>query len=254
LTSFGFAYPLKKSLTTTSDGESQNKQWEEKVEAELDGIQLSSSPCPDHYMTGKFTTEHYLMDVDGNYGQVKLEIHKQSAEKVSSYESEPFSLANIENSPDMITIAAITAIVATAKLRKIFTSSSQKQLVIIKERSSILQQQPSPILLPPQPQSFTPLPIPLSLVKQVPALGKFAMFDCEWHRDDLLENQHNGIAGDIYAFCLVDDHGTVEKLHIDKFTSRREFMSTILDVLGRYDTLAGYAILSVSNSLPILRL
>ena len=97
LTSFGFAYPLEKSLTTTSDGELQNNQREEKAGAEPDGIQLSSSPSPqydngkepkpddspDHYMTGKFTTEHYLMDVDGNYGQVKLEIHKQSAEKVS---------------------------------------------------------------------------------------------------------------------------------------------------------------------------
>jgi hypothetical protein len=241
LTSFGSTYPLEKSLTTTSGGESQNNQWEEKAEAELDGIQLFSSPYPDDYMTGKFTTEYYLTDLDGNYGQVKLEIHKRSAEKVSFYEAgEYFSLANIKNSPAMVLVAAMTAIVATAKLRKIFTSS-QKQLVIIKERSSILQQQRSPILLSPQqPQSFTHLPIPASLVEKVPALGRFAVFDSEWHFD----NPQNGVIGDIYTFCLVDDHGRIERLHINNFPNRREFMSTILDILGRYDTLAGYLILN----------
>jgi DNA polymerase family B len=228
LTSFGFAYTLEKCLT----GESQNKQWEEKAETETDGIQLSSLPspksdgnsCPDHYMTGKFTTA---------YGQVKLEIHKQSAEKVSSYESEHFSLANIENSPDMITIAAITAITAIAKSRN-FTSS-QQQLVIVKER------QPVGLLLRPlQPKSFIPLPIPTSLVDKVPELGRFAVFDSEWSID-LTGNQRGG---DIYAFCLVDDHGTIERLHVSQFPDRRGFISRILDVIERYDTIAGYAILS----------
>jgi hypothetical protein len=118
--------------------------------------------CPDRYMTGKFTSEHYLYDADDNYGLVKLEIHKQSAADISSYESEHFSLANIKNSPSIVLVAAMTAIVATVKLRKIFTSSSQQELVIIKERPPV---QPSPLLLPPQqPPSFTPLPIPASLV------------------------------------------------------------------------------------------
>jgi len=35
-----------------------------------------------------------------------------------------------------------------------------------------------------------------------------------------------------------------ERLHVNQFADKREFMSTILDVLGRYDTLAGYAILN----------
>jgi hypothetical protein len=47
-------------------------------------------PQPDfgYYMTGTFTTVCYLIiDANGSYGQVKLAIQKQSAEKVSSYVS-----------------------------------------------------------------------------------------------------------------------------------------------------------------------
>ena len=72
--------------------------------------------------------------------------------------------------------------------------------------------------------SLVPLllqPPPTSLVKNIPELGKFAVFDCEWHRDDLIENRQKGIAGDIYAFCLVDSHGTIERLHVNNFTDRR---------------------------------
>jgi hypothetical protein len=99
-------------------------------------------PQPDFgVMTGTFTTGCYLIiDANGSYGQVKLAIQKQSAEKVSSYEAEYFSLANIHNSPDMITIAAITAITAIAKSRKIFTTPSKQQLITFKERHRLQPQ------------------------------------------------------------------------------------------------------------------
>jgi DNA polymerase elongation subunit (family B) len=141
---------------------------------------------------------------------------------------------NSSSSTDLVAMVATVAAVISAKSVK--TAPSQQQLVEVKK--------PSP---PQQQSSLVPLPLkplPTSLVEKVPALGKFAVFDCEWYRDDLKENQEKGIAGDIYAFCLVDGHGSVEKLHVNHFTDRREFMSTILDVLGRYDTLAGYSILN----------
>jgi DNA polymerase elongation subunit (family B) len=115
-----------------------------------------------------------------------------------------------------------------------FLGNSRQQVVLAQQQQ--LQQS--------QIQSFIPAPIPASLVEKIPALGKFAVFDCEWFREDVKENRERGIAGNIYTFCLVDGHGTIEKLHVDNFRDRREFMSTILDVLGRYDSFAGYAILN----------
>jgi DNA polymerase family B len=191
-----------------------------------------------------------IIDANGSYGQVKLAIQKQSAEKVSSYEAEYFSLANIHNSPDMITIAAITAITAIAKSRKIFTTPSKQQLITFKERHRLQPQrsQESPLipsLQPPLVSLFIPQPIPASLVEKVPELNKFAVIDAEWYRDDFTENRQKGIAGNIYAFCLVSS-GRELRLHVDDFMDRHAFMSAILDVMEQYQygTLAGYAILN----------
>jgi hypothetical protein len=192
-------------------------------------------------MTGTFTTECYLMDANGSYGRVKLAIQKQSAEKVSSYETEYFSLANIHNTPAMITIAAITAIAATAKSRRIFTTSLQQQLVIFKERHLPVQppQPQSPLISLLQPQPLPLQPPPASLVKQVPELGKFAVFDCEWHPDS-----KNGLKiGDVYTFCLIDSKKIV-KLHVSQFPDMYAFMTAILDTMEQYTALAGYAILT----------
>jgi hypothetical protein len=114
------------------------------------------------------------------------------------------------------------------KSQELIVSSSQQHL----------------ILQPPQQQSpFIPTSIPIELVDSQPSLGKFATFDCEWYREDLTENREKGIAGNIYAFCLIDSYGRIEKLHVNQFVDRQAFMSAILDIIGRYTTLAGYAIL-----------
>ena len=108
------------------------------------------------------------------------------------------------------------------------TLQQQQQQLVVKE-----PEQPSTQL---QPRL---LPPPASLVNNVPELGRFASFDCEWYREDLKKNQEMGRAGNIYAFCLVDSQGSV-----NRFTSSRTFMSAILDVMERYTTLAGYSIFS----------
>ena len=100
---------------------------------------------------------------------------------------------------------------------------------------------------PQQLQPFTPLPISEALVKQVPELGRFAVFDCEWYRDDLKENREKGIAGNMYTFCLVSSLEEV-RLHVNDFTDRHAFMSTILETIENYDTLAGYAILNSKSN------
>ena len=119
-------------------------------------------------------------------------------------------------------LSAMTAITETAKSRRIFNSSlSRQQEIIIKELPSVsaLLQQPSPSI---QLSPLSPLQQPPTcLVKTVPELGRMAAFDCEWHRDDLKENLAKGIAGDIYAFCLVDSQGKEVKLHANNYPDRR---------------------------------
>jgi DNA polymerase elongation subunit (family B) len=89
------------------------------------------------------------------------------------------------------------------------------------------------------------LSVPDTLIQTVPELGRFAVFDCEWYRDDLKENQIKGQAGNLYAFCLVDNHGNTTRLHLNQFNKdRRAFMSAIIDAIEQYDTLAGFAIFS----------
>ena len=55
-----------------------------------------------YYTTGSFTTKWHT-----DVGEVKLVVHKRSVEKVSSYQADFLSLANIVNTPDMVIITAV---------------------------------------------------------------------------------------------------------------------------------------------------
>jgi DNA polymerase elongation subunit (family B) len=97
-------------------------------------------------------------------------------------------------------------------------------------------------------QTFKRHQIPSLLLEQVPELGNLASFDTEWYREDLRENQQDGRAGKIYAFCLFDNQGKNTRLHIDQFNGDRyAFMSAILDTIEPYKVLAGFAIFSDKN-------
>ena len=54
-----------------------------------------------------------------------------------------------------------------------------------------------------------------------------------------------GQAGNLYAFCLVDNQGKSAQLHVNQYNNDRlMFMSAVLETIERYDTLAGFAIFS----------
>lgn len=131
----------------------------------------------------------------------------------------------LKNPINSLSPADIVAMIAAAVAAIIFAPTPQQQ------------QQPKL----PQPQL---LPPPESLIKNAPELNRLAAFDCEWYRDDDKKNQEMGRAGDIYAFCLVDNRGNGVKLHSNYFKDRRAFMSAILDATGQYDSLAGYDMFS----------
>ena len=81
-----------------------------------------------------------------------------------------------------------------------------------------------------------------SLEEAIPELRNFASFDCEWHREGF-ENKGKGRANDIYCFCLVDNNGNIEKLHINRFGGDHLlFMTAILESMEKYDMLVGYYI------------
>jgi hypothetical protein len=85
-------------------------------------------------------------------------------------------------------------------------------------------------------------------LENIPGFNKFAVFDCEWFREDLKSNIENNIAGKIYCFCLVDSQGVTKTLHINQFGGNAaQFLLSILEVIKPYDTLVGYAILSKKN-------
>ena len=114
------------------------------------------------------------------------------------------------------------------------------------EESSILSQEPvtQPIITIKN-QIFEPVPVPKSLLEQLPKLGKLASFDCEWYREDLKANKDKKIVGNIYTFCLCDYQGKNVTLHIDQFNGDRyKFMSAIVNTMRSYETLAGFAIFS----------
>jgi DNA polymerase elongation subunit (family B) len=138
-----------------------------------------------------------------------------------------FSLPINSSSPaDLVTMIA-----AVAGATMIISAPQQQQQLV------------DPEFKPPSTQPQL-LPPPASLVKNVPELGRLAAFDCEWYRDEDKKNQEMGTAGNIYAFCLVDSQGNEIKLHSSYFDDRRSFMSTILDVIERYDSLAAYDMFS----------
>lgn len=95
-----------------------------------------------------------------------------------------------------------------------------------------------PFLQPPSLLSPLPLllqPPPASLVKNVPELGRFAVFDCECS------------SAGIYCFCLISPYGESVKLHVKRCKSELEFVTKILDTIEKYDIIAGHNITG-SNS------
>ena len=124
-------------------------------------------------------------------------INAWSAQEGLSYKTGNFSVSVNSPTSDLVAMVALPVI----SVKKSSNSAASQRLVVVKPPTTITQQQQS--CLVPSPLQ----PPPASLVKNVPELGRMAVFDCEWYRDDLKENREKGIAGNIYAFCLVDGHG-----------------------------------------------
>ena len=119
-----------------------------------------------------------------------------------------------------------------------------QQPIIVSEQSSVANVDP---LQPPfqiQDQPLKIEPVPESLVILVPGLQNLATFDTEWYIKS--ENGHE--QDDIYCFCLIDANNNNSTLHINQFNSDRlSFLSEILNVMQRYEVLAGYNILQEKN-------
>jgi hypothetical protein len=124
---------------------------------------------------------------------------------------------------DIVAVIVAAVVGVTTTVAKAYQHQHQ-QLMFVKEpevkRQSQQQQLVEPELLQP----------PASLIKDVPELGKLAAIDCEWSDNS------------IYCFCSISPYGESVKLHVKRCKNESEFVTKILDTIGKYDLLAGHNI------------
>ena len=168
--------------------------------------------------------------------QQEESLHQQQKEQLSQEEKEKHLPPKLEPSAPVHLSQQEESSLSYHNLQQLHQKLQPHQS---QSRNQLLLVQPDQ-----QVQSFVvPLqPIPESLIKKVPKLGKVVTGDGEWRRLDIKSNRDSGIAGNIYAYCFATAGGKEVRLHEKHFENRRSFMSAILDELEKYDTMIGYGI------------